>query len=275
MTSSVSIIRQELVGTAVNLKMYSSFSGVREKLIELIERGDLSLREITELISYDPGLSTKILSIANSPYFSRGIPILSLDQAILTIGLKEVRNIILCLTLLNDLLKRSRMKREDLLYMWGHSVFVALASKLLSQRLLVDEPEKVFTISLFHDIGKLVFFAMIDWYRENINEAISKRMKIQDLERERYGITHNELGVILAKKMKMPDYVISVIELHCTAYPGNSFEGSDPLISLVNAANRYYYFRDSQEIPYGYILSKEEFRLEKEVEKFTVLVGKG
>lgn len=274
MESSLSIIRQELISQAANLKIYSSFSGIRESLIELIEKDDLSPRELVQLISYDPGLSTKILSIANSPYYSRGAPVLSLDQAVLTIGLSEVKNILLCLALLNDLLKRSRMKQQDLLYLWSHSVFVAVASKLLAQRLLIDEPEKVFTISLLHDIGKLVFFTVIDWYRENINEAISNKIPIQELERERYGITHNELGVILAKKMKMPEYIVSVIELHRTGNCGTSFEGSDPVVNLVNAANRFYYFKDPKEIPYGYILSKEESLIKEQVEKFTQLVGR-
>lgn len=264
-------LRKDLVEKAVSLKLYSSFSGIRERLMELIERDDLSPRDLVELISYDPGLSIKILSIANSPYYSRGVTVLSLDQAILTIGINELKNIIVCLTFVKDLLKTTRMRRDDLLYLWRHSVFVAVASKLLAQRLLIDEPEKVFTISLFHDIGKIVFFTMIDWYRENLSEARAKRLPIQELESERYGTTHNELGVILAKKMKMPDYVTSVIEAHRTLSSGDD---GDPILSLINAANRYFYFRDSQEIPYGYILSKEEAFLDKEVEKFSLIVGK-
>jgi HD-like signal output (HDOD) protein len=48
-------------------------------------------RAVTELLDQDPGLTTKVLQLANSAYFSSGAPISGVSQAVLRIGLDAVR----------------------------------------------------------------------------------------------------------------------------------------------------------------------------------------
>ncbi|MCX7856775.1 MAG: HDOD domain-containing protein [Deltaproteobacteria bacterium] len=266
-------VRDELINSAVSLKLSPSFASVAEKLLTMIERDDVSLSEIADLIKCDLGMATKIISIANSAYYSRGNPILSLNQAILTIGLNEVKNIIVCMVFLNNILRGTKLKEDDLIFMWTHSLFVACCARLLSKRLLIDDPEKVFTVSLFHDIGKLVFFMNIDWYRENIEEAIKKKIPLIDIESERYGVSHTEIGSILAKKWKFPDIFGYVIKNHCITWDGYGDPSQVSLIGLINASNTFYYFKDIPDLPYGYILKNEHQIIEEEVEKFIELIN--
>lgn len=48
-------------------------------------------RAVTELLDQDPALTTKVLQLANSAYFSSGAPITGVGQAVLRIGLDAVR----------------------------------------------------------------------------------------------------------------------------------------------------------------------------------------
>lgn len=263
--------KEKLLRTALTLNLSPSFSSVAEKLLPMIEREDLSPKDVAEIVQCDPGLATKLISIANSAYYSRGSTIYTIKDAILHIGLKEVKNLLACVVFLGAVGTASRIKKEDLSFIWLHSLFVAVCGKTLSRRFLIDDPEKVFTAALFHDIGKLVFFMNIDWYRENVEEAIRKKVPLCEMERERYGITHNEIGSILAKRWKFPETFLKVIRDHRMDICQN---GNSPveILDIVNISDTFFYSRDIPDLPYGYVLKGEEKHIEREVEKLTEIM---
>lgn len=261
-------IREFLIKSALSLKLPPSFSCVAERLLPIVEKENVNPKDIAEILQYDPGLAAKILNIANSAYYSRGAKIYSLGQAIIHIGLRETKNLLVCLLFTSTLREVPKLKRDDLLFIWTHSLFVALGAKILSRRFLIDDPEKVFTASLFHDIGKLVFFMGIDYYRENIEEAIGKRVPLREIELERYGITHNEIGYILARKWRFPESFFPVIKDHTLFLHTNGTRPSPGIMEIVNLANTFFYFRDIPDLPFGYVLKNELQKIEEEIDKF-------
>jgi len=265
--------RDQLIRSALSFRVSRTFSQVGERLLCLLQREEISLKEIVDLLICDPGMATKIINIANSAYYSRGTRIESLNQAVLNIGLKEVKKILVCMVFINDLLGTSKLNKENLLFLWGHSLFVGCASRKLCERLLIDDPEKVFTAGLFHDIGKLVFFANIDWYMETIKEAVKEKLPLSQLEVQRFGIDHREIGCILANRWKFPDSFVSVIKDHDIMPWKNGNSRVDPLIEVVCAADTFYYYREVPSVSYSYILRNELKEIEEEVEKFTDIVS--
>ena len=92
--------------------------------------------------------ASKIISIANSAYYSRGIEIFDLQRAMLTIGFEEVQGIVTCLMFVENILKKLKLKEQDLFALWKHSIQVACSAKMLSERLLIEDPRKgVYNIS--------------------------------------------------------------------------------------------------------------------------------
>lgn len=270
-----SIVREQLIKSALSLRFSHSFSSVAERLLPMMQTDSINSRDLAELLKCDPVMAARIISIANSAYYSRGTHVYSLNQAILNIGLNEVKNILICMVFVNAILKGSRLKKEDLLFMWTHSLFVASSARTLCKRFMIDDPEKVFTVSLFHDIGKIVFFMNIDWYRESIEEAIRRKIPLNTIETERYGITHNEIGYILAERWKFPDAFGFVIKNHrLTLYEGKRSSPSE-ILNMVNAANTFFYFRDIPDFPYGYVLKNESENIQQEVRKFIEIVNSG
>lgn len=103
------------------------------------------------MIEVDEALAARVIKIANSVFFDRGNKSSSIEEAVLVIGLNELRNL-LNANALSDIF-RVGVAREQL---WAHDVAVALTSKQLAQRILPHQADSAFLAGLMHDIGKLL-----------------------------------------------------------------------------------------------------------------------
>ena len=156
------------------LKVIPTLSSIVERLLGLISNNDSSFNDLNDVIKYDQSISSKIISIANSAYYSRGVEVFSLQRAMMTIGFEEVKKIVMCLLFMNDMLKSLNLKGKDLIDLWKHSAYVACAARTLSKKTLVEDPQKVFTISLLHDIGKTVLYINAENYHAVLKKATEK-----------------------------------------------------------------------------------------------------
>ena len=59
------------------------------KLRELLNKKDVPLIKIEEILRHDPGLSANVLRLANSAYFGLSKKVVSLKQAVMLLGLKR------------------------------------------------------------------------------------------------------------------------------------------------------------------------------------------
>ena len=182
----------------------------------------------------------------------------------LTIGFEEVRGIVTCLMFMENILKKLKLKEQDLFALWKHSIQVAYGAKILSERTLIEDPPKVYTISLLHDIGKIIFYLSSSDYGEIIGEAAKNGKDLAALEKEIFGIDHQELGCIIAIKWKFPDDFARIIRHHHENQRNN---GHDSLFRLVNGSNKFARSTLDPRSPEGFILEKEKGNIDREVEK--------
>ncbi len=257
------ISREEIIGKASDLKVIPTLNGIVEKVFHVLGDNNTSFNDLCEIVQYDQAISSKIISIANSAYYSRGVEIFNLQRAMLTIGFDEVRGIITCLMFVENILKKLKLKEQDLLTLWRHAINVACGARILSEKLLIEDPPKVYTVALLHDLGKIVFFLSSDRYSELLKAAVGKGKSIAELERETFGTDHQEIGHIVAVKWKFPADFVNVIRYH------HSIRGEDQqtsLIKLVTAADRFTYSINDNSTE-GFILEKEKLAIRAEVEK--------
>ncbi|MCB0344158.1 MAG: HDOD domain-containing protein, partial [Bdellovibrionales bacterium] len=72
---------------------------VASKAIRLVEDPDTTAGQLTDLLSTDTALAARVLKIANSAMFSRQREITTLNQAIMVIGFKALKGIVVAATL--------------------------------------------------------------------------------------------------------------------------------------------------------------------------------
>ena len=88
-------IQQRIQGIINNLDQLPSIPDVASKVLTMVNDPDISFKAIAEEISKDQAITTNILKLCNSAYFSKGKEISSIDRAIVTLGIKEVKDIVI------------------------------------------------------------------------------------------------------------------------------------------------------------------------------------
>ncbi|MHB8109910.1 MAG: HDOD domain-containing protein [Syntrophorhabdaceae bacterium] len=264
---ATTIPREHLINRASEIKVIPTLNAIANKVFSLIDNSNTSFNDLSSIVKYDQAISSKIISIANSAYYSRGIEIFNLQRAMLTIGFEEVRSIVTCILLMEGIMKLLKLKEADLLHLWKHSIEVACSSRVLSERMMLEDPQKVFTASLLHDIGKIIFYMSLTNYGAVLHEI--KEADIAEFEARNFGIDHQETGYIIALKWKFPEDFARIIRYH-HKNPDNG--NADALMRLIRACDRFSYRTLPAHSSEAIILEKERDAIQFEVKKITELL---
>jgi len=259
------VIRQRLLSKASELKIAPSLQCIINKAIDIATNPNSTITDIIKIIEIDPGISAKILSIANSAYYNRGTITHDINHALIKIGFDEAKNIILCLLLVENMLRTLKLKFVDLLEYWRHSLYVASSARIFAEKSLENDPIKAYMTSLLHDIGKVILYSELENYMEMDIAAHEKGVSIWEMEQEEYGTDHQEIGYIIAKKWRLPEEICSVIKNHHN--PDYEEDKFNTLIKINRIADNFYYMKDSNETPEMTILLKEKGNIMEEMKK--------
>jgi Predicted signal transduction protein containing EAL and modified HD-GYP domains len=118
-----------------------------------------STKEIAEFISYDVGLTAKLLRFVNSAYFSPIQEIKSVEQACSMLGLKNLRNFIFLLAM-NDYISVENPK------LWKRSLVRALLAKSIAERTAPGLEDAAYLVGLFSLIDEILGVDKISFLRD-------------------------------------------------------------------------------------------------------------
>ena len=173
-----------------------------------------SAEEIGEVVGKDTALTTRLLKLVNSAYFSLPRKIDTVTRAINMIGMRELRSLTLAAAAA-EVFSRIPSKLIDMAAFWQHSVYCGLVARNLGQRCNVLHSERLFTAGLLHDVGRLL---MVMKLADETAEAESRRMhsekEICELERELVGFDHAEVGHALLMHWNMPSNLCASVLYH-------------------------------------------------------------
>lgn len=169
---------------------------VAAQALSLIEDPDTTANKLTELLGGDTALAARVLKIANSAMFSRQREITTINQAIMTIGFKTLKGIIVAATLRQ--LNRKFGKVEQML--WENSTCTAMGARYIASRLKRTYVEEAFLLGLLHDLGKLVLMRQVTKEYEAIVDVTKKGNFFVDTEQKQFGFSHPLIGALVAKK---------------------------------------------------------------------------
>lgn len=173
-----------------------------QKVLGLMSDPDVSIEKIKRLVSTDPGLTAKILKVANSAFYGSYRNIQNLSQAILRLGLNAVRNIVVA-TSMKNVYKRFGLTEK---LIWEQMIGSALAAAVIARHTRAVDPEDAFIGALLHDIGKVV---LNNEYPEKFAKIMERvyndQITFEAAEKEVFEFTQREVGAIVVKKWGFPE----------------------------------------------------------------------
>ncbi len=187
---------------------------VVNKVMEIANNPRSSAADMAKVISQDQALTARILKLVNSAYYGFPRRISTIAQAIVILGFRTVRDLVLNISIL-DMFNSKKQAGINIEALWLHNLAVAVTSKVLAKRMGYDQPDEAFTAGLLHDIGKLAMIKLFPQeYEKIVNIAQGSSRWIRDVEESFLEVDHALIGKWIADHWKFPPQLTRAIHMH-------------------------------------------------------------
>ena len=191
------------------------FPQVAIRILQLTNNEDVSMSQVSALISSEPAFSSELLTIANSALYSGRFPVTSVLQAVAVLGTKNLRG--LCLTVGVRAYLGDSLNNQSLRAMWRHSLACALIAQQLARAGSMPSGE-AYTAGILHDIGRLALAVIsAKEYASLLETHSGSASSVLQAERDLLGLDHCEVGQHLIRDWKLPSNFASIVSDHHSA----------------------------------------------------------
>jgi len=185
------------------------------RLTRLMADESSSIQEFENIIKMDPTLVLRLLRMVNSPYYGVQQKIESIARAVVFIGMKNLRNIVVT-EALRDIFKKGAdeniFSRRQL---WLHCAAMGVCCQMIAERIFGENGENAFLGGILHDIGLIVEDQVVHDQLIQVCQAYEPGVKaITAFEEEIIGVDHSIIGHMLARDWKLPEEVQEGIKKH-------------------------------------------------------------
>ncbi len=192
-----------------------SLPAIAMQVLELAQKPDTDIPEIARLISKDAALSGKILRTVNSSFYGRSQHVGTISQALVILGLQSVKTLVLGFSLVPGLTTHASKGFKHLHY-WKRSIYAATAARTIAAKTNLVQQEEAFLVALLMDLGMLVFDAVAGGQYGQIFAGVKNHNDLAAAETAQLGMTHAEVGGVLAEQWNLPPLLAVPIAHHHT-----------------------------------------------------------
>ncbi len=183
------------------------------RLTELLESDKAGATEVARIVSSDPAASAKLLQLANSAFFARRTQTGDLRTAVMHLGLKTIRSLLLHLAVFDSAQARASLGSAELRRLQTRALRIATTAR----EVMAGHPgaEEAFMAGLLCDVGYLVVAAgSPDLWRRLQSESAKGECPSRDTEREVLAATHAEVGAYLLGVWGLPYTMVEAVAAH-------------------------------------------------------------
>lgn len=183
------------------------------KVVAQLDNHEADPDAIADLILSDQVLAARVIRVVNSPLFRTNNPITSVKRALLFIGFKSVREMILTSYFVEGF--KNKEQPFEMKIFWTHSFSVGAISRRIAHMINYPDVEKAYLVGILHDIGK-VFLGHYckETYGQMLTSIRNTSRTTYDAEYEFFGTTHCEVGLCLAQRWNFPAVYCDIIFNH-------------------------------------------------------------
>jgi len=233
------------------------------QLLTLCSSDDADINDIASRIKKDVALATDVIKLANSAGFITSRKVDDIPTAVVKIGLKNVKSILLVSTARKIMESRYR-SFEDL---WEHCNRTAFYSRMImSIYYRKEEAENAYMAGLLHDLGQLILTAIDVEAIKKISYIAQDRniLNATVMEELTIGISHSEIGGLVAGKWGFHPMLVEIIQYHHSPQRvSKEYRKSANAVYLANMLcgiekRKYYYYYLEQQVLDEFGIKSEE-----------------
>lgn len=209
------------------LKMSDSNEGV---LIDIVSREDVNINKLCQEIEKNPFLAAKLIQVSNSVSFSAYRTITTTRDAVIFIGIRHMKNLLLSLKVLK--------KFTDIIHPVYHGTLneywertnkrVKITRQIASIWPVKVDTDLLFITTVLSDIGELFFlYTQAEKYKQFVEFAQTINISRIEAEKKFFIYSHTQLGKLLLNIWNFPEAIINIVENHHIKNP------EDELIKII------------------------------------------
>lgn len=189
--------------------------GVALAIIRLTQASDVSLAEIGRVIKGDPAFVGRLIKAANGLVAENRRAVVSVQEALMVLGLPAVRTLALGFSLLSAY-RKGACAGFDYQRFWSSSLLMALSMQALAQRVRVVPPDEAFSLGLLARVGELALATLYpDAFSRLLGELQRNPQQQQVvLEDQAFAMNHRELGAAMLVDWGVPDALVQPVRFH-------------------------------------------------------------
>ena len=191
-----------------------SLPDIYYRLESAIESPSSTVEDFAKLLGSDPDLCARLLSLANSAFYSFPAKVETIDRAVGMIGLRQIRELVLVTTVLKAFSKIP-IEIVNMTSFWEHSVAVGVLAKSIAQYAGLPQSERYYIVGLLHDIGRLVMYIKLPGFMSDLLiKSEQQEQSLFILEQQQLAYTHAEIGGRLLEYWKVPQSIHEPVHYH-------------------------------------------------------------
>lgn len=226
---------KSLLDKLTSLKDIPTLPHILLQLIKICNSDSGSLKEISGIIEKDPALTSRVIRLVNSAYYSKNNRIDNVDGAVIFLGTNAIKNIAICSSVHEVFQKVKSGAGFNLKHFWWHSLRCAILSKSIAKKQNFHDPEEAFLFGMLHDLGKVVLWIN---FPERYSDLLNKRKDQPDLilaGETQLGANHAEIGAWLLDKWNFQHNIVDAVLCHHHSL--YSMLTAPPLAQFIYVAN--------------------------------------
>ncbi|MDJ0806350.1 MAG: HDOD domain-containing protein [Gammaproteobacteria bacterium] len=206
----------------LQLERLPALSSTVTQLLSMLSDDDLEIEDLAKVIEQDPGLTARVIGLANAAYFAQARPVITVSEAIIRVlGLQMVKTLAFSIALCGAF-DASKCPGFRLDHYW----FLAFGGAQLAKKLVLKlqgperpEPDEVYLTGLLFNIGVLI---LVHEFPQDYAQVLAELNRepdqdVESLERELVGISSREAGEWLTHRWHLPQFIVQAIASQSTA----------------------------------------------------------
>lgn len=189
--------------------------GVAIAIIRLTQSSEVSLAEIGRVIKGDPAFVGRLIKAANGLVAENRRAVVSVQEALLVLGLPAVRTLALGFSLLSAY-RKGACAGFDYQRFWSASLLMALAMQALALRVRVVAADEAFSLGLLARVGELALATLYPDAFSRLLGEIRRNPQLHqvELEDQAFAMNHCELGAAMLADWGVPDALVQPVRFH-------------------------------------------------------------
>jgi diguanylate cyclase (GGDEF)-like protein len=180
------------------------------QIVSLAGDPEIDVGKVASTISKDPGLTAKVMRVANSPLYSKRRKSENLRQALVALGLNAATTLALSFSLVSAYKSGGGAGINYTRY-WRRAILGASAARTFGARCGARSAEDIFLAALLQDIAVLAIDRVqSDFYKALPPEATHAEIATHEM--QLLGSDHAALGAWLLRHWKLPESLCATVE---------------------------------------------------------------